>query len=489
MSGFQNEGGFNGPGEPKNNWADWELYGRVDPSGPAVRLWDDPEEHVSRAARIGLNSFRLSIEWARIFPSHEVAIQRPPDPDEEAVRRYVHLLTKVREAGMEPLVTLTHFTHPRWLGIDAWSRESTIDRFLEFVEFALTGLNTALVAEGQRPLARVITFNEPNGPGPTGYVIGLFPPGLRGRLSEAFEVTDRLMTAHIRAYNLIHDAYRARGWESPRVSTNTFFNWTWGLGQCLVDLLLARESGVSDHPSDLRSYTRDSAMRFQAACRWDPNRPAGSRAVLEGVLGRSTALISPQRFPRTIEALYSAQRESCLDYISLDYYDPYLSNALMKPGRSTAMGLHWSPIANFWEQRFNPSGVALACAACAQNASGKPVIIAENGMATPVEGGVSYPRPDGITRDTFIRRNLAQIFGARAMGIDVRGYYHWTLFDNYEWGTYTPRFGIYGVDRTGSTPKILDTDSLGIDAAAAYRDAIQAMRFASPADAASELLR
>lgn len=442
-----------------------------------------------RAARIGLNAFRLSIEWARIFPSTRIAVCGAPQPDEDAVRSYVRIFGKLREAGMEPLVTLTHFTQPRWLGLDAWSRESTVDRFLEFVEYTVSSINSALVLAGQRPLRRLLTFNEPNGPGPTGYVIGLFPPGSRGRLREAFEVTDRMMNAHVKAYNLLHDLYAERGWGTPEISTNTFFNWTWGLGQCLLDLLLAREVGVSEDPTDLRSYLRDSAMRFQTAPLSDPNRPTAARAVLEAILARISPSGIQERFGRTVEALYSAPRDSCLDYISLDYYDPYLSNGVLKPGRSNAIGQSWSPIADFWEQRFNPAGLPVACAACAQNAPTKPVVIAENGMATAVKGGLAYPRPDGITRDLFIRRNLAQIFVARAQGIDLRGYYHWTLIDNYEWGSYTPRFGIYGADRTGTMPKILDTDSLGVDAAGAYRDSIEAIRSASAAATAAELLR
>jgi beta-glucosidase len=488
-AGFQNEGGFNGFGEPKNNWADWETGGKVEPSGPAVRFWDDPDEHIRRAASIGIDSFRMSIEWARIFPSSKIGIHSPPQPDDEALEKYAYIVTKLREAGMEPLITLTHFTQPRWLGTDAWSRESTIERYLEFVEFALSGLGSALLAAGQQPIRRLITFNEPNGPGPTGYVIGLFPPGFRGHLGEAYEVTDRMMAAHIRAYNLIHDLYDTRGWPTPKISTNTFFNWTWGLGQFIIDLLLAREAGISDDPSDLRSYVRDSAMRFRAVSTTDPNRPTRSRAILEDAIAMLVPQYVHKRFPRTLEALYTAPRESCLDYISLDYYDPYISNGLMKPGRSTAMQQHWSPIANFWEQRFNPSGIVPACTAAGQNAPQKPVVIAENGMASAVKEGLSYPRPDGITRDVFIRRNLAQIFCARAVGIDLRGYYHWTLVDNYEWGSYTPRFGIYGVDRTGASPKILDTDSLGIDAAGAYRDAIEAVRSAPPDEAAAELMR
>ena len=74
-AGFQVEGGYNGPGQPANNWLPWEHVGRVEPSGNAVGFWERPEEAFDRAAALGCNSFRLSVEWARVFPG-----RRRPGP-------------------------------------------------------------------------------------------------------------------------------------------------------------------------------------------------------------------------------------------------------------------------------------------------------------------------------------------------------------------------------------------------------------------------
>ena len=71
-SGFQIEGGFNGPGEPANNWRGWERSGRIEPSGVACDFWRHPEEALDRAASIGCDAFRLSVEWARIEPEDGV---------------------------------------------------------------------------------------------------------------------------------------------------------------------------------------------------------------------------------------------------------------------------------------------------------------------------------------------------------------------------------------------------------------------------------
>ena len=108
-AGFQVEGGFNGPGEPANNWLAWEQIGKVEASGGAVGFWERPEESLDRAAVLGCNSFRMGIEWARAVPE-DGAIDR------RALDRYASIARGCVDRGLEPLVTLHHFTHPAWLG-------------------------------------------------------------------------------------------------------------------------------------------------------------------------------------------------------------------------------------------------------------------------------------------------------------------------------------------------------------------------------------
>src|ERR1019366_1885622 len=126
-AGFQVEGGYNGPGEPANNWLAWEQVGRVQPSGNAVGFWDRPEEALDRAAALGCNSFRLGVEWARVFPDERGV-------DRAALDRYAGIVGGCIDRGLEPLVTLHHFTHPDWLGEDFWLRPDAPDRYCRWVE-------------------------------------------------------------------------------------------------------------------------------------------------------------------------------------------------------------------------------------------------------------------------------------------------------------------------------------------------------------------
>lgn len=485
MAAFQNEGGYNGRLEPKNNFYDWEDRSKVETSGQATNFWGDPWSHLDRAAAMSCNAYRLSIDWARIQPSAATGDASPPDFDESALDRYAEILAGCRERALEPLVTLHHFTQPRWVGLDAWTRRSTIDLFIDYVEAAVEGINDRLVASGGDPLVNYITINEPNGPGPGGYLVGMFPPGRFGDVKSAIGATDNLIAAHVRAYNAIHDIYQRRGWSAPVVTTNTFVNWTWAMERLIPDLLLARENGAD--PEGLDAYFARSRSAMRELRDEDPNPPEKWRMGLEKVMDAITDRIGPRHFPHAIEAIWDATRESSLDVISIDYYDPYFSRGLRMPGRKQAGGSRWSPVADFWEQVVNPPGLAIVSRVAMINAKGKEVVIAENGMASHTRGNLSFGRPDGITRAEYIRRHLAQLLVARAAGVPVTGYYHWTLVDNYEWGSYEPCFGIHGVDRSGAEPRITDEDAMACDSASAYRDAIEALLGGNPSEIARVL--
>jgi beta-glucosidase/6-phospho-beta-glucosidase/beta-galactosidase len=107
-----------------------------------------------------------------------------------------------------------------------------------------------------------------------------------------------------------------------------------------------------------------------------------------------------------------------------------------------------------------------------------PLWVVENGMCNRLRNGRSYQRLDGWNRPRYLRRNLAAIVAAIDQGVPVNGYWHWSLVDNYEWGSYEPRFGLYGVDRHrgGDGIEWMATDAMGADSAEAYRTIIAGLR-------------
>lgn len=448
---YQVEGGLNGPGGPANNWAPWDAAGKVEYCGEAVRFWAEPDELLRRAAAIGCNAFRMSVEWARVETARGVW-------DGAALDRYAEIIGRSRALGMEPIVTLHHFTHPLWCGLDLWSRPDSPQLLAAYAGRCVRELNERL----DRPLRWIVTLNEPAVLPLTTYVLGMFPGGSRG-IGPARRAYDHLLAAHVRAYDAVHDAYEEGGWDAPLVATNEI-SWTAvALDAVIVDLLLARERGV--HREDLRTYLRDCAMRARRRVAAVPRRDLLASAV-DTLVDRATRSVFT-RFDATADALYASTRPRKLDYLAFDYYDPVIGH-FAGPARS-GFGPHRSRwyAAELWEQNTTADGLAVFLRQAYLQVPDRPILVAENGMATPD----ANPRPDGVRRDAFLRSMTDEIMRAKGEGIPVAGYVHWTLTDNYEWGSYKPRFGLHGVDRSDGV-RILDTDATGVDAAGAYAEVI-----------------
>jgi beta-glucosidase/6-phospho-beta-glucosidase/beta-galactosidase len=155
-SGYQVEGGYNRPGFPHNNFSEWENIGRFELTGDACHFWDRHDEHIELARSLGLKSFRLSIEWARIQPSYHARVSPPPAVDESAVRGYASIISKIMDSGMTPIVTLHHFTHPAWCGLDFWLQEGMAGLFVGYAADMVLRINEYLMEQGKKPLMLLV---------------------------------------------------------------------------------------------------------------------------------------------------------------------------------------------------------------------------------------------------------------------------------------------------------------------------------------------
>ena len=444
-AGFQIEGGYNGPGEPRNNWARWEDEGRVEPSGIALDFWNRYEEQLDRAVAAGCDGFRLSIEWARCEPVEG-------EIDTEALERYGAILAACAERGLQPLATLHHFTHPAWLGERFWTELDAPERFAAWVRTAVDALHDRC--------RHWVTVNEINVLALQTYVTGQFPPGLFFSAGDAVRTLDHLLAGHVLAYGEVH----ARQPDAV-VATNTYSMSVYELDRLLLDVLLARRHRVPRH--DLRSWLADRRETYHAAV------DTGLRG--ERALRRLASAMIPleQALPRAVAAVYDTAHESTLDVTQIDYYDPVVSHHLRMPGHRTAGGRSWLPGRMLWDDPPDPPGLARYAGLNVE--PGLPVWVVENGLCNRVRNGRAHPRDDGWDRVRYLRENLAALVDALDAGVPVGGYYHWTLADNYEWGSYEPRFGLYGVDRARGVAWS-DLDSMGHDAAGAYRRLIEGLR-------------
>ncbi len=425
-SGFQTEGGYNGPGQPANNWLDWERSGRVEPVGIALDFWNRYEEHLDRAVAAGCDAFRISVEWARCEPSEG-------EVDTCAFDRYAAILDACADRGVEPVVALHHFTHPRWLGPDFWLQLDSPERFGAWAAIAADRL-------GDR-CRRWLTMNEPNGLAVQTYVMGALPPARRLAQGDFVRALDHLLTAHVLAHREIH-----RRRPDAVVSTNNSASSIYELDRLLVDVLLAPGHGVPR--ADLGEWLAGRRAEYHAGLGRPERLDAALRRVVAGVVPLDKAL------PRAVDAAYRAHPARALDAVQIDYYDPVACHHLRVPRHR-------------WDDRVHPRGLSTWLRANVEPGLG--VEVAENGLCNRVSGNQPQPRGDGWDRVRFLRANLAAVVASIESGVPVTGYFHWTLADSYEWGSYQPRYGLYGVERRSDSVRLRDTDWFGGDAAGAYR--------------------
>jgi beta-glucosidase/6-phospho-beta-glucosidase/beta-galactosidase len=438
-SGFQIEGGYNRPGGPANNWLDWERAGRVPPAGQALDFWNRYDDVLDRAVAAGCQSLRLSVEWARCEPS-------PGRLDEEAFARYRAILDACVHRDIEPVIALHHFTHPRWLGPDFWLQLTSPDRFSAWAAVAVERL-------GDR-CRHWLTINEINAVAFQTYFTRSLPPGRLGRTGDVVRAVGHLLAGHVLAYRAIH-----RRQPDAVVSTNNHALSVYELDRLLIDVLLGRGRGIDR--SQLADWLSERRRAYHAALPAPRPVERAMRTVAASILPLDRA------FPRAVSEVYAGSDPRPLDVVQVNYYNPVTADRLRVPGRRTVGGRSWSPFRQVWDDAVHPEGLALYCRL--NHEPGLDLWVAENGLCNRVRDGRVYPRLDGWDRARYLRANLAALAQAVDSGLPVTRYFHWTLADNYEWGSYEHRFGLYRVDQGVDGPRWRDVDAFGTDTAGTYR--------------------
>lgn len=363
-----------------NDW--WTFERRFTPSGAACDLVGHLEGDLDRAAALGTNAFRFSLEWSRVEP-------RPGERDPDGVGFYERLVAGCRARGLAPVLTLSHFTLPRWCE-GGWLSPATLDGFERHV---------AWVAErfgGE--VEWFVTVNEPNVMAGAGYLAGVFPPGRRFRPDLADRCLEALVRAHGRAYRVLHqDVPRHHPGRRPKV----------GIAPHVVAWRSSR--------LDPLGLTRRIGERFD----W---------AVLDACKTGRLAL--------TFRTADVPEAKGTLDFAGLNYYMALPADApsflrfaglLHRPPGPGTNDLGW-PI--------EPAGFEEVLVEAHRRLQ-VPILVTENGTADATDR----------LRADFLREHVAALRRARARGADVVGYLHWSLLDNFEWHEgYGPRFGLYAVD-------------------------------------------
>ena len=331
-----------------------------------------------------------------------------------------------------------------------------------------------------------MTVNEPNIVMLMGWIEGACPPGRRMAVSDAFCVLDNLLTAHV----LAADAVTAVQ-SGAEVTINTSSSSVYELDRMLLDLLQLREAGVE--PSDVDRYVDERRAVHDAAF---PPHHAGEAAVrrffaaLSPVRDRARAGpwagVGPPARPSPGARRRDASSPPCARRPEPGASMRSASTGTTRwPATPCASRAAARPPAGVTGPSGGPCGTSSrtrpGCGPGApprrRCAPASPCGWSRTGCRPGCATGRPLPREDGMDRPRYVREHLGAVADAVADGVPVRAYLHWSLVDNYEWGTYEPRFGLYGLDRSDpAAVRWMDTDAQGDDAAGEFARVLAGLR-------------
>jgi beta-glucosidase len=369
-----------------NQWWQWEQDGHTDgKSGLACDWWGGRwREDFDRAAEGGQNAHRFSVEWSRIQPA-------PDQWDEDALEKYRLMLRGLRERGLTAMVTLHHFTDPLWVTErGAWENPEIVALFEKFVRKTVEALKEYCTLW--------CTINEPNVYALIGYADGAFPPGVND-LKRAVQVEANLLRAHAAAYRLIHQI-------QP---------------EARVGYALAYRPMVAKHSwSPLDAYMR--GIRHQGVNMAFPS------AISSGVMKSPAGNVA-------IPEVKGTQ-----DYLGVNYYTVDTISFNLRNRKQLFTHSGFPEDADFSDTKFLaniPEGFYDTLKWAVRTYPDLPIIVTENGVECA----------DDHIRPRYIAQHIHQMWRAVNFNWPIKGYFHWSLVDNFEWERgWTQRFGLWALD-------------------------------------------
>ncbi len=368
------------------------------------------EEDVALIADLGVGAYRLSVSWPRVIPSGVGA------PSDEGLGFYDRLVDALLARGVTPWITLYHWDHPQSLqDRGGWLARESADWFAEYAGHVVDRLSDRV--------RHWITINEPQVYIGHGHVMGQHAPGLKLSRRESLLAAHHTLLAHGRAAQVIRD----------RAKTDPVVGWA-PVGDVV--------SPADDSPESIEAARSLMFTVRDPDGSWAFNNTwFGDAAILgrypEDAL-KAFGADAPDPQPGDMELIAQP-----LDFYGVNIYTGHRARmgaagpelVPFPPGcPRTAFGWTVSPESLYWGPRFLAERYKL------------PIYITENGLAS-----MDWVSEDGAVHDPgridFLSRYLTQLGRAVRDGVDVRGYFHWSILDNFEWAEgYRMRFGLVHVD-------------------------------------------
>jgi beta-glucosidase len=400
---YQIEGAANADGRGESIWDRFcRTPGKVANGDTGDRACDHyhrwPED-LDLMAALGVRAYRFSIAWPRIQPDGRGPANR------KGLDFYRALVEGMLEREISPLATLYHWDLPQRLQDDGgWASREVVDRFVEYAGLVFDGLGDLVDCW--------ITHNEPWVTSFLGYGYGVKAPGVAD-WSQALAAAHHVLLSHGRAVHAFRD-------EGIR-------------GEIGITLDLTHVTGEPEAARRLDGHRN----------RWflDPVLRGGYPADLVELYEER---VGPLEFVRPGDL---AEIAAPIDFLGVNFYQPAVARPssvdgplaleqVPSDGPLTAMG--WT---------VEPSSLTSLLLRLKRDYGDIPLVITENGASyddPPLDGQSVIEDPQRVD---FLRGHVEAVERAVEGGVDVRGYYVWSLLDNFEWEHgYDRRFGIVAVD-------------------------------------------
>ena len=378
-----------------NNWYDWEhqldennqpRIHNGDKSILAADHWNRYPDDIKLMKDLGVNHYRFSIEWSKIEPQNG-------DYNVESIQHYRDLCDSLIKNNITPVVTLHHFTHPTWFEkLGAFEKKENIHHFIEYSEYAFNNLKDLV------PIW--CTINEPSVFVSQGYFNGIFPPGKQDPVLAA-TVLENLLFAHTKTYKHLK-------------SLN-------GGNKAQIGLV-------------------KNIFQFDPLRRWHILDWAFSK-VLNNVFTHSTLDYFKKGYSTfSLPGMVKKHMENndavgAMDFIGLNYYSRMHVKGQANLTEPFVFEKRAKDIQTDMDYALYPEGFYEALHTI--STLKKPIYVTENGVADQGNN----------IREIFIKRYLYALHKGLQDGLDIRGYFYWTLMDNFEWSEgYKMKFGLYEVD-------------------------------------------
>jgi beta-glucosidase len=404
----------------------WDRFSRTpgnvangDTGDPACEHYFRWREDLDLMTSLGLQGYRFSISWPRVQPDGRGPVNR------KGLDFYRRLVEGLLERQITPLATLYHWDLPQRLQDDGgWTSRDVVERFVEYAELMFEALGDLV--------ENWVTHTEPWVTAFLGYGYGTKAPGIRDWRA-ALAASHHLLLSHGRAVTAFRRA---------------------GRGQIGITLDLTEVSGEPEAARRLDGHRN----------RWflDPILRGGYPADLVDLY---EARFGPLDFVRRDDL---AEIAAPIDFLGVNFYQP----AVVRPNGEAPVGVEVLPAdgrqtAMGW--RVEPESFTALLLRLKRDYGDIPLVITENGASfddPPLDGNAVVEDPERLA---YLREHIAAVGRAIEAGVDVRGYYVWSLFDNFEWEHgYASRFGIVHVDfetqrRTPKRSALWYRDLIGSD--------------------------